>query len=253
MTLKTSHKFIFYCCPILSFFILFFPGPVHAYIGPGAGFALVSSLLTLLVSFFLALLIFLTLPIRILFRVFRQKKGYQKALVDRVVVLGFDGMDPDLCEKYMNEGKLPNFSKLRQAGSYRRLGTTCPALSPVAWSTFSTGVHPGRHNVYDFLMRNPNTYLPELSSSKIRNADRFLKIGSWQFPPGKPSIQFLRKSRSFWSILGERGIFSHILRVPITFPPEKFNGVMLSAMCVPDLLPKTTRSTSEFVPRRLAP
>ncbi|RPI00675.1 MAG: nucleotide pyrophosphatase, partial [Calditrichaeota bacterium] len=52
----------------------------------------------------------------------------------------------------------------------------------------------------------------------------------------KPSIQFLRKSKSFWKILGEKGIFSHIIRVPISYPPEKFNGALLSAMCTPDLL-----------------
>ncbi len=242
--MNTFYKSVSIFCLILLFFVLVSPEPAYAYIGPGAGFALVSSLMTLLISFFLAFIAFLTLPVRILFRLIHQKKGSNQALADRIIIMGFDGMDPELCERYMNEGKLPNFSKLRQNGSYRRLGTTCPALSPVAWSTFSTGVHPARHNIYDFLMRNPNTYLPELSSSRIRSTNRFLKIGHWQFPMGKPSIQFLRKSRSFWRILGEHGIFSHILRVPITFPPEKFNGAMLSAMCVPDL--KGTQGTFSY-------
>src|SRR5262249_32098416 len=38
-----------------------------------------------------------------------------------------------------------------------------------------------------------------------------------------------------WNYLGDHGIFSSIIRVPITFPPEKLNGVLLSAMCAPDL------------------
>jgi hypothetical protein len=51
----------------------------------------------------------------------------------------------------------------------------------------------------------------------------------------KPEIRLNRKSKPFWVILGENQIFSSVIRVPITFPPEKFNGVLLSAMCAPDL------------------
>ncbi|RMF69815.1 MAG: nucleotide pyrophosphatase, partial [Calditrichaeota bacterium] len=112
---------------------------------------------------------------------------------------------------------------------------TYPALSPVAWSAFSTGVGPGRHNIFDFLSRDRHSYLPELSSSKVGQPLRKISLGKYEIPLGKPSVRFLRKSKSFWKILGEHGIFSHILRVPITFPPEKFNGAMLSAMCAPDL------------------
>jgi predicted AlkP superfamily phosphohydrolase/phosphomutase len=130
---------------------------------------------------------------------------------------------------------MPNFSKLRERGIYRRLATTNPPLSPVAWSTFSTGVGPGRHRIFDFLHRNPNTYLPELSSSRINEPKRYLNIGRYRFPLQKPKYQFLRRSQSFWSLLSKRGIFSHILRVPLTFPPEKVYGVLLSAMCAPDL------------------
>ena len=60
-------------------------------------------------------------------------------------------------------------------------------------------------------------------------------MGKYQFPLGRADVRLLRKSRPFWSILTEHGIFSCVIRVPISFPPEKLHGVQLSAMCVPDL------------------
>src|SRR5438477_11020653 len=62
----------------------------------------------------------------------------------RVVVLGFDGADARLVEKWMTEGKLPNLARLRSEGSYAPLLPTNPAQTPVSWSSFATGVNPGR-------------------------------------------------------------------------------------------------------------
>ena len=224
--------------------ILCLPDLLHAYIGPGAGFALLSSLFTLLITFLFAFFSLITLPVRLLFSFIRGRKAMKKALVRRVVVVGFDGLDPTLCEQYMEAGKLPHFSRLKDEGSYRHLGTTCPALSPVAWSSFSTGVNPARHNIYDFLMRNPNTYLPELSSSRVVPPQKKIRIGKLELPLEKPTVKFLRKSKSFWTILGESSLFSHIIRVPITFPPERFRGALLSAMCTPDI--RGTQGTFSF-------
>jgi predicted AlkP superfamily phosphohydrolase/phosphomutase len=144
-------------------------------------------------------------------------------------------MEPTLAEKYMAEGKLPNLSKLKEQGTFTRLGTTLPPLSPVAWSTFLTGCNPGKHNIFDFLTRDRRNYLPALSSVSIRGASRTLKLGSYRIPLGRPDIRLLRRGKPFWNVLGEHGIFSNIIRVPITFPPERLRGVLLSAMCVPDL------------------
>jgi predicted AlkP superfamily phosphohydrolase/phosphomutase len=78
----------------------------------------------------------------------------------KVIVLGFDGVDAGYTEKWMNEGKLPNLAKLRQMGTFRPLRPTVPAQTPVSWSTFSTGIDPGRTGIFDFLRRDPKTYLP---------------------------------------------------------------------------------------------
>ena len=152
-----------------------------------------------------------------------------------MVILGLDGMDPGITVKLMREGRLPNFAKLAEKGVFRPLGTTYPSMSPVAWSSFTTGVDPSRHCIYDFLTRDPCTYMPMLSSTDIGKAKRVLNIGKYMVPLGKPHIRLLQRSQAFWKLLGEQYIFSIIQRVPITFPPVAFNGLLLSGMCVPDL------------------
>jgi predicted AlkP superfamily phosphohydrolase/phosphomutase len=152
-----------------------------------------------------------------------------------VVILGLDGLDPDRAEKYIQEGKLPNFKKLKEAGSFLPLATTAPSMSPVAWSSFTTGVDPSKHNIFDFLARDPKSYMSVLSSADIGGTSKTLKIGPYLIPIGKPKIKLLRKSIPFWKFLGDKRIFSSILRVPITFPVEKFYGTTIAAMCVPDL------------------
>jgi predicted AlkP superfamily phosphohydrolase/phosphomutase len=205
------------------------------YIGPGAGFALAGSFLAVLAAFFSALLLLLTFPVRLLLRVLFGQRALARSRFKRVVVLGLDGLDHGLTQKMLGEGKLKHLAALRDQGSFTPLGTTLPPISPVAWSSFQTGVNPGKHNIFDFLTPDLRTYQPKLSSVEIRPPRWMLRLGKYQLPLGKARLRLLRKSKPFWTVLGEHGIFSSILRVPITFPPEKFRGVQLSAMCVPDL------------------
>ena len=219
----------------LSLLLVGLPTPAHAYIGPGAGFAVLGSFLVVVAAVVLGGLVLITWPLRALIRVRRRRKAYAKSQVDRVVILGFDGMDPEIAESMLAAGRLPNLAKLRKTGSFLPLATSCPAMSPVAWSSFMTGAGPGRHGIFDFLHRDPRTYLPALSSAQIRPPRRQLKLAGVTLPLGRPIIRLLRHSKPFWTVLGEHGVFSTVLRVPITFPPERFNGLLLSGMCVPDL------------------
>src|SRR5271170_7351078 len=159
--------------------VLLFPKHSEAYAGPGAGFAFLSSFWTLFVAFLYSAYAFVTWPFRQLFRWLRHRKAYGKALIKRAVILGFDGMDPELAERFMGEGKLPNLAQLRDQGTFRKLRTTNPPISPVAWSTFMTGVNPGKHNIYDFLARDVDSYLPFLSSAEIKGPKRHIKIGKY--------------------------------------------------------------------------
>lgn len=214
---------------------LAWPPPAAAYIGPGAGFALGGSFLFALIGLLVAVTAVFLWPLRAVLRQLRRRRRDGRATAGRVVVLGLDGLDPDLAERWMESGDLPHLAALRQAGGFRRLATTTPPISPVAWSGFATGVDASRHNIFDFLSRDPATHLPVLSSTRIEPGRRELRLGPWTVRRGRPHYELLRRSKSFWRVLGERGIRSTILRVPITFPPEKFNGLLLSAMCVPDL------------------
>ena len=191
-----------------------------AYVGPGAGFAFLGSFLTLLLSLLAGLASLLLWPFRMLLGVVRRDRSVHRAPFTKAIFLGLDGLDPALTEKLMAEGKLPNLTRLKEQGSYRRLRTTFPALSPVAWSTFATGVNPAKHNIFDFLNRDLRSYAPELSSAKVR-------------PEG---VEGRRKSEPFWKILARHSVGSTILRVPVTFPPDDFDGRLLSAMATPDLM-----------------
>jgi predicted AlkP superfamily phosphohydrolase/phosphomutase len=81
----------------------------------------------------------------------------------KTVILGFDGVDASLTEQWMNEGKLPNLAKLREQGTFAPLRSTIPSQTPVSWSTFATGLNPGRHGVFDFLKRNTADYRPAIA------------------------------------------------------------------------------------------
>ena len=209
--------------------------PLFAYIGPGAGFAFLGGFLSLIGGFFLTAASFLLWPFRTARALILRRRGFRKAKVRRVIFLGLDGLDPRLTERFMAEGRLPHLARLQQMGSFHRLRTTFPSLSPVAWSTFATGVSPAKHNIFDFLNRSLKSYIPELSSSKVRPARRVLRLGHFRIPLSSPVVELRRKSQPFWKILGDRAIGSTIIRVPITFPPEKFDGRLLSAMSTPDL------------------
>ena len=210
-------------------------GSQLAYIGPGAGFAFLGSFLALLGSLLASLISLLAWPFRLLYRLALRRQGFRHARVGKLVFLGLDGLDPKLTERYMAEGKLPNLSRLKETGSYRRLRTTFPALSPVAWSTFATGVNPARHNIFDFLNRDLKSYMPELASARVRPPERVLRIGRFGIPWSRPTVEMRRKSEPFWTILGRNAVGCTILRVPVTFPPDQFDGRLLSAMSTPDL------------------
>lgn len=209
---------------------------VVGYIGPGAGIALAGSVLAVFWATVAALLALVTWPVRLVWRWVRRGRALRRATFRRVVVIGLDGLEPALVERWIDEGLLPNLARLKREGSYRRLATTFPPLSPVAWSSFSTGTNPGKHNIFDFLVRRQSDYRPEMSSVRIEPARRMVRVGRWQFPLSAARVAGARRSRTFWQVLGEHGVFSAVIRVPISFPPDRFHGVQLSAMCVPDLL-----------------
>ena len=213
-----------------------------AYIDPGNGFiisnlgawliALIIGFSGIFLSFFKGIFKFLgkhrktsTLSISILLIsgltigglfMYNKRPGFDK----KIIILGFDGLSPDIIENMMKENKLPNFFRLKQQGSYAHLSTTNPSQSPVAWTGFATGQNPGKNGIYDFIIRDPRTYRLSLSISDIETAG-----------PKK-----VINSKTFWQYATEKGIPSVIINCPLTFPPDRLNGKMISGMGVPDIL-----------------
>jgi len=154
----------------------------------------------------------------------------------QVIVLGVDGMDYDLVRDLMARGRMPHFQQLAQSGAFGPLRTTVPPQSPVAWSTFITGLDPGQHGIFDFIHRDPKTMVPFLSTSRTESGGRRLTLGPWQFPLESGRVTLLRQGRPFWEVAEEHGIETTIVRMPANFPPSGTATRELSGMGTPDLL-----------------
>jgi predicted AlkP superfamily phosphohydrolase/phosphomutase len=154
----------------------------------------------------------------------------------RVIVLGFDGLDYGLTRELMARGRLPHFSRLAAGGGFAPLGTSIPPQSPVAWSTFITGLDPGRHGIFDFVHRDPKTMTPYLSTTQVEPPGRMFTLGKWQFPLSSGSVKLLRQGQPFWDVLEQHGVETTIVRMPANFPPSGKATRELSGMGTPDIL-----------------
>jgi len=144
----------------------------------------------------------------------------------KVIVIGLDGLEPAIVERLLQCNELPNLARIRQTGTYARLQTTYPAQTPVAWSSFATGTNPGGHGIFDFICRDPETYLPDLALSRFEKPKNMFSL---------PRVVNKRRGVPVWQRLSEAGVPSVVLRCPCTFPAESLQGRMLSGIGVPDL------------------
>ena len=143
----------------------------------------------------------------------------------KVIVIGLDGFEPKIAEAMMAAGDLPHLAGLRTQGGYARIGTTYPAQTPVAWSTFATGTNPGGHGIFDFLNRDTQTYLPVLSLNRYEQKNAF----------APPEVVNMRRGTAVWDHLSRAGIPSTVVRMPCAYPPGNLRGRMLAGVGVPDL------------------
>ncbi|HNP64539.1 MAG TPA: alkaline phosphatase family protein [Woeseiaceae bacterium] len=256
---------------VLILCLLLAPLVAEAYIGPGAGISFLQGLWVALVGLVLSILAIILLPIKLLWRTFGAAKfvllfaglgallwfvsGHETRAVPgrvdaRVIVLGFDGLDPGLAERWMNEGLMPNFARLAETGSYQALATTTPAQSPVAWSSFATGTGPGEHGIFDFLRRSTDAYSPDFSISETAPTRYTVDILGLEIPADGGEVSNRRIGEVFWMTAEKAGRNATVLRVPVTYPPDPIHR-MLSGMGVPDLL-GTQGTYSIFTTERLA-
>src|SRR4030042_6947088 len=131
----------------------------------------------------------------------------------RVIVMGLDGATFDLILPWVEQGYLPTFKRLMKEGAWGELESTTPPLTGPAWSSFITGKNPGRHGIYDFVKRNPQGY-------------------QWQTINATH-----RDGMSLWRLLSDHGRKVVVFNVPVTYPPEAVNGVMISGDLPPRKAP----------------
>lgn len=165
----------------------------------------------------------------------KQRTPAPRGDYERVMVLGVDGMDPNLLTKYIAEGRMPNCQRLMQMGSFSPLATSNPPQSPVAWSNFISGTNPGGHGIFDFIARDPETIKPYQSTSRMIGGRKPLKIGKYEIPVSPGTMTNLRHGATLWNELERHGVDCTVFRMPANFPPTESEAVTLSGMGTPDL------------------
>jgi predicted AlkP superfamily phosphohydrolase/phosphomutase len=139
----------------------------------------------------------------------------------KLLLIGIDGATFAMIKPLMEQGKLPNFSRLMETGVHGVLASTVPPVSPVAWTSLMTGMHPGKHGIFDFAGKIPGSYDFKMNTA----ADR--------------------RARPFWMHLSDAGKRVLVLGVTMTYPPDPVNGYMVSGLGMP---PTTDISKSVYPP-----
>ena len=152
----------------------------------------------------------------------------------KIIVIGVDGMDPGFVERHWAD--LPNLKRV----SFSRLATTTPPQSPVAWSTFITGLDPAEHGIFDFVHRDPATHELFLSTDRTTPPRFTLPLGPYQLPLSRSHVESLRHGTAFWA---KSSVPVTIVRIPANYPPLTV-GDEISGMGTPDL--RGTQSTFQF-------
>lgn len=136
-------------------------------------------------------------------------KGLSKK--KRVAVIGLDGTPYSFLKKLVDAGEVPNLARIFEQGSFQQMRSALPTVSSVAWSSFNTGCNPGKHGIYGFVDRLPNSY--EIYVPTAKDVKR-------------PAI---------WETLSIEGKNVIVINVPLTYPPRPVKGIMVSDFLTPDL------------------
>jgi predicted AlkP superfamily phosphohydrolase/phosphomutase len=138
--------------------------------------------------------------------------------VGRVMVIGFDGLDPRYAEKFVAEGGMPNMARIMREGAFGGLMSTLPPSSASAWTSAVTGVNPGKHGIFGF-MGQPK---PDAAGEIVFNT----------------SLQ--RGFKAVWQVLGDYGRRSVLINIPLTSPADSLNGLMVAGF------PHSSDDTSSY-------
>lgn len=127
--------------------------------------------------------------------------------VPKSVVIGLDGATFDLLEPLIAEGVMPNLGRLLARGTRGLLASTIPPTTAPAWTTFSTGVNPGRHGIFDFRIR---------SGGQLRWVDSY-------------SV----RAPHIWDYAAIEGGTTGVINLPPLYPPVPLSGYMITGFMTP--------------------
>ena len=131
---------------------------------------------------------------------------------NKLIVLGLDGMPLDLVLSLMETGTMPNLKGLFQRGTYGNLRSVMPPITPAAWTSFQTGQYPFRHGIIDFLMFNP-----------------------WEHEYSFTNSTHI-EGQTLWNILHHAGKKQIVVNVPLTYPPEEIDGIIIPGFDTPAIV-----------------
>jgi predicted AlkP superfamily phosphohydrolase/phosphomutase len=123
-------------------------------------------------------------------------------------VIGLDGATFDIILPWIRKDALPTLRRLMKRGVYGNLISTIPPVTSPAWPSFMTGKNPGKHGVFDFVGRGKGY-------SKILKTSRDIK------------------AKTLWKLLSDQGKTCIVVNVPLTYPPEKIRGCIVTGMLTP--------------------
>lgn len=142
---------------------------------------------------------------------FLKKKFKKEDRKEKVVVLGIDGVPCSLLRRFIEEGIMPNLKGIVNKGTLSDMTASIPEVSSTSWSTFMTGVNPGRHGIYGFMELQKGSY-------------------KWKFPDSGDI-----RSETLWEIAGKNNKKSIVLNVPSTYPAKEMNGILTAGFVALDL------------------
>lgn len=129
-------------------------------------------------------------------------------MVERLLVIGLDGASFNVLDELAEKGHIPNIAGLIKRGARANLETTFPPITAVAWSSFMTGTNPGKHGIFEFVMRD--------------NSSRELAVNA-----------SFRHGRAIWDLLSDAGKRVVVHNFPCTYPPHPLNGLMIADFMTP--------------------
>jgi predicted AlkP superfamily phosphohydrolase/phosphomutase len=127
----------------------------------------------------------------------------------KIMVIGLDGVPLNIIQRWVDQGHLPTFRRLMESGAVGHLRSTIPPTSGPSWSSFVTGMNPGKTGIYDFLYRREGTY---------------------HFPPVHAGR---RSGTTLWRYFSDAGHRVGVLNIPMSYPVEPVNGFMISGWMTP--------------------